>query len=255
LARANELAQGNDEVCAVLGVRGMVLSDRADYPAALEVLHVSVSRAERCNRPRQAAWSLSLIGRVHVLRGDLPLAVAALDRSLALVSEERWTAFRPWPESLRAEALLLADRTDEATATMDHTFRLACRLGDPCWEAMSVRLAGLIALRNGHADTARDRFTDAAARVTRVSDAYAWVHGLVLDDAAALAVETGAPDAKEMVDRLAALAERCGFRELIVRAHLHRARLGDPVSFEAAQLLGTGIDNEVLAALLSAGPS
>jgi hypothetical protein len=41
----------------------------------------------------------------------------------------------------------------------------------------------------------------------------------------------------------------------IVRAHLHRARLGDPASFEAAQLLGAGIDNPALAALLSAAPS
>jgi DNA-binding SARP family transcriptional activator len=250
LARADELAQGNDEVCAVLGVRGMALSDHAHYAAALEALHVSVSRAERCNRPRQAAWSLSLIGRVHVLRGDSALALTALDRSLAVVTEERWTAFRPWPESLRGEALLLAERTDEAAAALDHTFRLACRLGDPCWEAMSVRLAGLIALRGGHAGTARDCFAEATARVTRVSDAYAWVHGLVLDNAAALAVATEAPDAEEMVDRLATLAERCGFRELIVRAHLHRAALGDPVSFEAAQLLGAGIDNLALAALL-----
>ena len=255
LARATDLAQGNDDLCAVLGVRGMALSDRAHYAAALEVLHVSVSRAERCDRPRQAAWSLSLIGRVHLLRGDLAFAVAALDRSLALVTEERWRAFRPWPEALRGEALLLANRTDEAAAALDRTFRLACRLGDPCWEAMSVRLSGLVALHGGHADTARDRFADATARVTRVSDAYAWVHALVLDSAAALAVATGASDAAAVVDRLATLAERCGFRELVVRAHLHRARLGDPASFEAAQLLGAGIDNPALAALLSAAPS
>jgi hypothetical protein len=212
---------------------------------------VSVSRAERCDRPRQAAWSLSLIGRVHLLRGDVTLAATALDRSLALVTDERWTAFRPWPEALRAEALMLADRTDEAAAGLDRTFRLACRLGDPCWEAMSVRLAGLVALHGGHVGTARDRFADAAVRVTRVSDAYAWVHAHVLDSAAALAVATGAPDAGEVVDHLAGLAERCGFRELVVRAHLHRARLGDPASFEAAQLLGAGIDNPALASLMS----
>ena len=92
----------HDELCAVLGVRGMALSDRAHYGAALDLLNRSVARAERCGRRRQAAWSLSLIGRVHLLRGELGLALSALDESLALVVAERWTAFRPWPEALRA---------------------------------------------------------------------------------------------------------------------------------------------------------
>lgn len=70
LQRATELAEGSDELCAVLGVRGMALSDRGYYGAALELLNKSVARADRCGRRRQAAWSLSLIARVHLLRGD-----------------------------------------------------------------------------------------------------------------------------------------------------------------------------------------
>jgi DNA-binding SARP family transcriptional activator len=79
LTRATDLAEGNDELCAVLGVRGMALPDRAHYGAALELLHKSVARADRCGRRRQAAWSLSLIGRIHLLRGDVALAADALD--------------------------------------------------------------------------------------------------------------------------------------------------------------------------------
>ena len=84
----------------------MALSDRAHYPGALELLGRSVELADGCGDARQAAWSLSLIGRIHLLRGDLALAITALDRSLELVAGERWTAFRPWPESLRAEVSL-----------------------------------------------------------------------------------------------------------------------------------------------------
>jgi DNA-binding SARP family transcriptional activator len=251
LARATELSEGNDELCAVLGVRGMALSDRAYYGPALELLHKSVARADRCGRRRQGAWSLSLIGRVHLLRGDPTLAATALDESLAIVSAERWTAFRPWPEALRAEVALMAGHRQEAADAMDRTFRLACRLGDPCWEAMSVRLAGLIALDAGELTTARERFADALSRVTRVSDAYAWVHAHVLDSAAGLAVRTAAPEAEELLDRLAALAERCGMREMVVRAHLHRARSGDRAALEAAQLLAADIDSQALAALAS----
>ena len=250
LARATTLAQGNDELCAVLGVRGMALSDRAHYAAGLELLHKSVARADRCGRRRQAAWSLSLIARVHLLRGDLRLAVPALEESLAHVSAERWTAFRPWPAALRAEAALRAGQRDEAADALDRTFRLACRLGDPCWEAMSVRIGALVALDAGDLDTARERFADALARATRVSDAWAWLHAHVLDGAAGLAIATDAPDAQELVDRLVALAERCGLRELVVRGHLHRARLGDAAAREAAQLLAADVDNPALHALL-----
>ena len=250
LARATQVAEGDEQLCAVLGVRGMARSDAADYGTALALLAESVDRAQRCDRPRQAAWSLSLIGRVHLLRRDLDPAMEALDRSLALVAEQRWTAFRPWPEALRAEVALLAGRVEEAAAPLDRTFRLACRLEDPCWEAMSVRLAALLARHAGSPATARDQLADALTRVTRSSDAYAWVQGLVLDSAAELAVETAAPEAGGFVDRLAALAERCGFRELVVRAHLHRARLGDPAAADAAALLADDIDNPALAALL-----
>jgi hypothetical protein len=40
-------------------------------------------------------------------------------------------------------------------------------------------------------------------------------------------------------------------RELVVRAALHRARLGDPSGLNAARALGEAIDNPVLHAELS----
>lgn len=250
LTRATELAEGNEELCAVLGVRGMALSDRAHYGAALDLLNKSVARAERCGRRRQAAWSLSLIGRVHMLRGELSLALPPLDESLALVAAERWTAFQPWPAALRAEASLLMGRPDQAAERLDHAFRLACQLGDPCWEAMGARLMGLLAARESDTAKARQHFADALARATRVSDLYEWVHAHVLDSAAGLAVETGADDAAQTVDTLAELAERCGLRELVVRAHVHRARLGVSGSLDSARLLAAEIDNRTLEALV-----
>jgi tetratricopeptide (TPR) repeat protein len=252
LGRATEHAAGNDELCAVLGVRGMALSDRAHYAAALELLNKSVARAERCGRRRQAAWSLGLIARVHLLRGELRLALPALEESLALITAERWTAFRPWSEALHGEVSLLTGDQRGAADDLDHAFRLACRLGDPCWEAMTCRLAGLLAADRSDFTAAREHFADALSRVTRVSDPYTWVHAHVLDSFATLAVATDDPDAVTIVDRLAALAERCGLRELVVRAHVHRARLGDPTSMETARVLASEIDNPALSALLDA---
>jgi hypothetical protein len=193
---------------------------------------------------------LSLIGRVHLLRGELSLAVPPLDESLALVAAERWTAFRPWPEALRAEASLLMGRPDQAAERLDRAFRLACRLGDPCWEAMGARLMGLLAARAGDTATARQQLADALARATRVSDVYQWVNAHVLDSSAGLAVETGADDAAQIVARLADLAERCGLREFVVRALVHRGRLAVPGALESARLLAAEIDNPLLDALV-----
>ena len=69
---------------------------------------------------------------------------------------------------------------------------------------------------------------------------------------AGVAIADAAPDAHECVDRLERLAARGDMRELVVRAALHRARLGDPSGVEAARLLGEAIDNPALHAELAA---
>lgn len=253
LARATELAADDDERCAALGVRGMALSDRAYYAVALDLLGDSVAAALRCGRIRQAAWSLSLVGRAHLLRGELEQADVAVDRSLELVERERWTAFRPWAEGLRAELDLRRGEVETAADRIERAFRLACRLGDPCWEGMTTRVRGLIRAARGDDSVAHALLLDARARVTRVGDPYQWMHGHILDALAGVAIEVGAPDAKAVVEALARLAARAGMRELVVRAYVHRAQLGDPGANDAARLLASEIDNPALDRLLTTG--
>jgi hypothetical protein len=57
-------------------------------------------------------------------------------------------------------------------------------------------------------------------------------------------------EAARLLDALASLAARGDMRELVVRAHLHRSRLGDPSALATARLLATDIDNPALAPLL-----
>jgi predicted metal-dependent HD superfamily phosphohydrolase len=109
---------------------------------------------------------------------------------------------------------------------------------------------GVLAARQGDAAQARRYLADALTRATRVSDSYEWVHAHVLDSSAELDVETGADNAAQVVDALAELAERCGLRELVVRAHVHRARLGVSGSLDSARLLAAEIDNPALETLV-----
>ena len=246
LLRATRLADDEHERAAVLGVRGMALSDRAHYPAAITLLSESADTARRCGDLRQAAWSLAILGRARLLRGELRDAVELLDGSLALVQREAWVAFQPFPEALRAEAALRQGDLDGALTLLEHAFSLGCRLGDPCWEAMAARTRGLVLEAAGERAPALACLRDAAVRAVRVPDPYMWVHAYCLDALAGVEIAAAAPEAPGRVAQLDRLAARSDMRELVVRAALHRARLGDPGGVPAARLLGEAIDNPAL---------
>lgn len=251
LAKAAALAETDAELAAILGVRGMNASDRGDYPTALAQLGESAERAASGGDPRQEAWSLSVLARAHLLRGERSQAGAALDRSLALIQEQRWMAFLPWPQSLQAELSLSAGDTDTAADTLERAWTLALQLDDPCWEGMAARGLGRLHAARGDRAEATRWLGEARRRCSGVPDRYQWVHGYVLDAAATTAIEQGEREqAAALAGSLASLAARCDLGELVVRAHLHRHRLGDPAALGAARLLAAGIDNPALAAML-----
>jgi len=251
LAKAQELASTDAELAAVLGVRGMNASDSGDYPSAFTFLAESVERAASGGDARQQAWSLSIVARAHLLRGERSQSTAALGRSLDLIREQRWIAFLPWPQSLRAEVDLIAGDLDGAADGLEQAWVLARQLGDPCWEGMAARGKGLLHARRGDRSAAATWLDNARVICGRVSDRYQWVHGYVLDAAITTALDHDDHDrARPLVDRLATLAARCDMRELVVRAHLHRSRLGDATASAAARMLAADIDNPALADLL-----
>jgi tetratricopeptide (TPR) repeat protein len=252
LAKAEAIASGDEELSSVRGVQAMNSSDMADYGPALERFAESVDRAERTGDLRQAAWSLSLLGRVHLLRGDDAAAAAALDGSLDLVRAERWLAFRPWPETLRAEVDARGGDVDGAAERLERAFGLACQLDDPCWEGVSARGIGVMEARRGRAQSGRRWLEEALDRCTRVPDRYEWAHGYVLEALVGAAVDEGADDAGELARELLALASRTGMRELVVRAQVHLGRIGDAGALASARLRARDLDNPLLDELLGA---
>ncbi|MDQ4037323.1 MAG: SARP family transcriptional regulator [Actinomycetota bacterium] len=251
LTKAQALAETEPELAAVLGVRGMNASDRGDYAAAFGYLGESVELARRCADSRQEAWSLSILGRARLLRGERSQASVALIRSLDLVREQRWLAFLPWPQTLSAELALCNGDFETAADGLEQAWALACQLNDPCWEGMAARGLGLLHVRRGEHSAAMSWLIEAAFRSNRVSDRYQWVHAHVLDAVISTALDQGEHNrAETLVVTLAALAARCDMRELVVRAQLHRYRLGDQAALASARLLGADIDNPALAELL-----
>ena len=230
----------------------MALSDRAHYEAAIALLGESVDTARRCGDLRQAAWSLAILGRARLLRGELPEAVDLLDESLALVQRGGLGGVPAVPRGVAGRDGAAPDDPECAAALLNHAFALGCRLGDPCWEAMAARAQGLVLHAAGEGDAALACLRDAAERAVRLADPYVWVHAYCLDALAGVEIAVGAPEARERVARLDQVAGRGDMRELVVRAALHRARLGDPGGVPTARLLSEAIDNPALHAELAA---
>lgn len=251
LTRASALAETDEENAAILGVRGMDSSDLGDYPSALRQLAESAELAGRCGDTRQQAWSLSILGRAHLLRGDYSQAAEVVGQSLDLVRQARWVAFLPWPQALLAELDLYAGRVGAAAEGFEQAWALGCQVNDPCWEGISARGLGLLAAERGDYQGVVHWLDQAVRRASREPDRYQWIHAHALDTAANTALDFDDPArARPLVAQLAALAARCNMRELMVRANVHLARLGDQHALKSAHSLAADIDNPSLARLL-----
>src|SRR4051794_15090282 len=113
---------------------GSVSSDRAHYSRALALLAEACRLSRTIGDVRRAAFAVSMIGRVHLLRGDLDAAATHLDAAIELSGQAHWLAFIPWPQALRGEVELGRGDLAAASAILGQAFARACQLGDPCWE-------------------------------------------------------------------------------------------------------------------------
>jgi mannose/cellobiose epimerase-like protein (N-acyl-D-glucosamine 2-epimerase family) len=141
-------------------------------------------------------------------------------------------------------------RLDAAADRFEHAFALGCQLSDPCWEGAAGRGLGLVAAARGDERGAVDILANTLERSGRLPDAYVWGRARILDAACTLAIQQSDARAPAWTDQLLATAARSGMRELLARAHSHRARLGVSGAAEAAQFLAHEIGNPRLDAVL-----
>jgi tetratricopeptide (TPR) repeat protein len=254
LDQASRLAVGDESELAWIDlIRGGCHTDAGDYGTALPHLRSAIERVERVERAGAAqpgAIASAHLGRWHLLRGELEPAREALRRSLQ-IAREGWTAFVAWPESLIADADLRVGDVDAAAAGFEHAYALGCQIGDPCWESIAARGLGLVAAARGEISTALEWLESAPRRCRRLPDAWLWVEGYCLEALCRVAVEHRAPSAPRWIDELETLTARAGMRELLARARMHRATLGEAGALESARTLATEIDNPALTAELA----
>ena len=252
LHQAGSLA-GEDlaEQTRIAIVHGSVLSDTAHYGESIDMLRQAIRQAEALGDKKQQAYALSMLGRALLLNGSLSQATFVLDASIAM-AQQLWTAFLPWPQSLRAEVDMVNGKVDAAGERFEHAFALGCQLGDPCWEGIAGRGLGCIARSRGDMTNAIEILLDAIARSTRLPDGYLWAKVYALEALCGLAVSERMPEASIWIDELQGITARSGMREFTVRALMHRATLGDSSSAEAARLLSSEVENPALNTLVRA---
>jgi DNA-binding SARP family transcriptional activator len=251
LTRTFDHAGGNDEELAwVELIRGACRHDVGDYPAAGELLRSAAGRASRLGSGQPLAQALTLLGRYHLMRGETEDARRVLDQAIEEVAARSMTAFLPWPESFRAEVDLVSGDLASAEARFEHAFALGCRVGDPCWEGISMRGLGLVAAARGDVSRALELLVEAPKLCRRLPDTYLWIETYALDALCSIGVEHAMESAGRWIDELESTAARRGIRELVLRAAVYRARIGEPGAVSVARSLAAEIDNPALASLL-----
>ena len=253
LKRARELSQGDvQEEAAVLSVLGMCLTDVARYGESIDHLRHSLELSRSAVDDKRTAFTLAFLGRAHLLRRELDLAMPMLRESLELVEGTAWIGFRAFPESIMGELHLLNGDFRPASQILEHAFALGARLGDACYECAAATGLGRLELARGNRTAAIERLDDARMRLVLRPD-YEFLEAQALESLCSVAVEEGHPSANKWISDLESIAGRTGMRELLARAYLHRSRAGDASALEVARVVAADIDNPALSALLDEG--
>lgn len=246
LGEATRLAAGDDAEMAWLDcIEGACLSDQGCYSQALKVLSSAVARTERTESPEALVFARCWVGRLYLLRGEFAEATPVLELALQ-EAHACWMALAPLPESLLAEVHLQTGDLDTAESQLERAFVMGRQLDDPCLESIAMRGLGLVAVARGQDSRGYQMLIDAPRISRRLPDSYRWIEAYGLDALCRVAIDQGQAAAPRWIADLESLSARCGMRELLVRAMLHKALLGAPGALELAWDLATAIDNPFL---------
>ena len=201
---------------------GASADDVGDHVRAERLLTDALDRAGGEHDLRLEAFALTMKGRGDLLSDRLDVAAGRLQEALAVVRSLDWTAFRPFPESLLAEAVR---RTGDLAAGRDlaeHAYVLGEQIGDPCWESIALRELGLIAVDSGELRSGVAMLEQAPVQCRRLPDTYRWIELWSYEALLDVGTRHGLAATAQWRNHLAGEASAMGMRPLVERARVGR---------------------------------
>ena len=233
------------EMAAYESVLGICKKDTADYPEAIAHFERAIELAEAAGDEKRLAFALTWLARTHFLRGNGEGARPLADRAMQIVVSLRWIGFQAMAEATLGEAELKAGDPARAFEVLEHAFGIGLTLQDACYECVAERGLGLVEQHRGNVGGAMDRFDGARLRLVERPD-YFYLEAQALESLCAAGIAAGDERVRPWVVDLESMAARTGMRELLARAYLHKAALGEEGAFDAAVALASEIDNPAL---------
>lgn len=232
----------SDQLSAgVMWVRGKLEMEVGNYAASIDFLTRAVDAAERAGDVFRHGFALASLGRSHLMRGDLGHATQALERSLAVVREGA-PGLVPLAEGFLAQVRLWEGNVDAAHDLAAHAYAYALEVGDVSMIGIAARPLSLSDAKLGRTDTAIARLREVRQRFISSPD-HTWTFVYVLDALCQIAIDTESEDAPNYVAEMSDVVAKGAMTEMLVRALLHRARLGERGAAHAAAAMAAGIDN------------
>jgi hypothetical protein len=219
-SRVLELVEDPEALSGIHAVIGMNLVDWGRVEHGLTHFGLSLEHARRTGNKRGEIFALANGARGHITGGRLDEAERWLERSLTLVDEQRWIAFRPWPQALLSQIRLrYGDPPSTVRSRLEDAFALSCQLADPCWEGAAARSIALTHVAEAALTPALDWLSEGRRRCMRETNRYVAIQVEILADQTEISLAQGnTRDADTFAREWLSLAARTHMDAHVTRA-------------------------------------
>lgn len=240
--------------CMALWLRGKCAMETGSYAASLEDLRAAAKLVGELDDPMRQCYCLASLGRTLLMMESYDEARPVLEESLAIGMSEGFAWFSPVPQTFLAELETAEGNLSAARELLDDALATAQAVADTSLECQVLRAKGMLEAASGSSEAAIEVLKETRARLMAYPD-WEWVLAYTLDGLAAVAVSVSHPMAGRWIDELEVIAGRSGMQELLARAYVYKAKLGDGQAWDVATVLAAEVDNSSLQRLLAARSS